>query len=312
MPVSRKYLDPKVIARLRGLELRARGAVSGAVSGMHRSVYRGYSVEFAEHRPYVPGDDIRHVDWRLFGRKDRLFIKQYEEETNLRLNILLDVSRSMAYGSASENKFDYACRLAASLAYLVVAQHDHVGLVTFDNEVRTRIPAATGQQQLTNILQILESSDPTGETRVKLLLDRLSEELRRRSVVVLISDLLAEPDAIVAGFEHLAHTGHELIVFHVMHPDEWELPFVENVQFEGLESPARLFADPQGLQESYRRAVQRFTSRLRAVCLKLRADYVPTSTRDPLDVTVCGYLSRRGGARPMATAPHPDEEENAT
>jgi uncharacterized protein (DUF58 family) len=312
MAISRKYLDPKVIARLRGLELRARGAVSGAVSGMHRSVYKGYSVEFAEHRPYAPGDDIRHIDWRLFGRKDRFFIKQFEEETNLRLHVLLDISRSMNYGDGRENKFEYACFLAASLAYLTaVQQHDYIGLTTFDNEIRRSLPASTGQPHLMNFLKVLEETQPTGETRVRVLLDRLSEELRSRSVVVLISDLLADADDVVNGIEHLAHTGHELVLFHVMHPDEWEFPFVELTRFEGLEDSTRLFADPQSLRASYLRAVQRFTSRVHAVCLKDKADYVPVSTRDSLEVTLCGYLSRRAGAAPPAAAHRPDKATEA-
>lgn len=295
MPSWRKYLDPKTIARLGGLELRARRAVSGAVSGMHRSVYRGYSVEFAEHRPYVAGDDIRHIDWRLFGRKDRFFIKQYEEETNLRLSVLLDISKSMNYGDGAENKFEYACSLAASMAYLVVSQHDFAGLITFDNEVRAKLPPATGQPQLANFLKILEESRPAGETRVRVLLDRLSEELRRRSIVVLISDLLANLDDVLNGLEHLAHTGHEVILFHVLHPDELEFPFVAPTRFTGLEDDLQLAADPQSLRASYLRAVHRFTTRVHAVCLKHRADYVLVNTRVPLDVTLCGYLSRRSG-----------------
>lgn len=309
MAISRKYLDPKVIARLRGLELRARRAVSGAVSGMHRSVYKGYSVEFAEHRPYVPGDDIRHVDWRLFGRKDRLFIKQYEEETNLRLNVLLDISRSMDYGAGRENKFEYACFLAASFAHLLVQQHDYVGLITFDDEIRSKLPASTGASHLASFLNLLEQSRPSGRTRVRLLLDRLSEELRARSVVVLISDLLADSDEVLHGIEHLAHTGHELVILHLLHADEWGFPFVELTRFEGLEDADRLFSDPQSLRSSYMRAVHRFTSRVHAVCLQTQADYVPVSTRDPVDVTFCGYLSRRSGAAPPAAAHRPDLNE---
>ena len=295
MPTSGRYLIPEVIARLRGLELRVRTVVAGVLSGLHRSVYHGQSVEFAEHRPYVPGDDIRRVDWRLFGRKDRFFIKQYEEETNLRCNIVLDVSRSMAYGSGALSKFEYAACLAGSLAYLLVRQHDAVGLLTFDHEVRRKLPDTTGRVQLSNVVSLLEDSAPGGTTDVKMLFHQLAEELRRRSLIVLISDLLADPEDVIGGLEHICYSGHELVLLHVMDDHEWNFPFVENVMFEGLEEGQRLLADPQALQASYLAAVRRFTSRVRAVCRKHRADYVPINTREPLDVVLSGYLSGRSG-----------------
>jgi uncharacterized protein (DUF58 family) len=293
MPSSGRYLLPEVIARLRGLDLRARMVVAGVLSGMHRSVYHGQSVEFAEHRPYVAGDDIRRVDWRLFGRKDRFFIKQYEEETNLRCNVLLDASRSMAYGGGPLNKFDYAACLAAALAYLLVRQHDAVGLITFDHEIRRKLPATTGRPQLANVISLLEASQPAGRTNVKILFHQLAEELRRRSLVVLISDLLADPDDVLAGLEHICYSGHELVLLHVMDDDEWNFPFVENTLFEGLEEQQQLLADPQSLRASYLEAVRNFCARVRAVCLKHRADYVPVNTRQPLDAVLSGYLSGR-------------------
>jgi len=267
--------------------------VAGVLSGMHRSVYHGQSVEFAEHRPYVAGDDIRRIDWRLYGRKDRFFIKQYEEETNLRCNVLLDASRSMAYGSGPLNKFDYAACLAAALAYLLVRQHDAVGLITFDHEVRRKLPATTGRPQLANVISLLEASQPAGSTNVKILFHQLAEELRRRSLVVLISDLLADTQDVLAGLEHICYSGHELVLLHVMDDDEWNFPFVENTLFEGLEEEQRLLADPQALRASYLEAVRDFCARVRAVCLKHRADYVPVNTRQPLDAVLSGYLSGR-------------------
>lgn len=294
MPASR-YLDPAIIARLRGLELRARGMAAGFISGMHRSPYHGFSVEFAEHRQYVPGDDLRYIDWRIFGRADRFYVKEYEEETNLRCHLLLDASRSMAYGSRGPSKFDCAATLAASLAYLLTRQLDSVGLITFDSEIRSRLPDATGRGHLLTLVRRLDETRTAGATHVKMLLHRLAEELRKRSMVVLVSDLLAEPAEVLAGIEHLCHVGHELIVLHVMDADEWELPFVENVMFEGLEDDARLLVDPQSLRASYLAAVERYVARLRAVCLKHHADYVPVNTRDPLDAVLCGYLARRSG-----------------
>lgn len=296
MPASRKYLDPDVIARLRGLELRARKVVAGFISGMHRSAYHGFSVEFAEHRQYVPGDDLRYIDWRIFGRADRFYIKEYEEETNLRCNVLLDVSRSMQYAGAGRiSKFEYAARLAASLAFLLTRQQDAVGLLTFDQKIQTHLPSAAGRVQLNNLMKVLEGAEPAGQTHVKVLFHRLAEELRKRSMVILISDLLADPDDVVDGLEHMCHAGHELILMHVMDDDEWNLPFVENVLFEGLEDDVRLFTDPQSLRAGYVAAVERFSARVRAVCLKHHADYVPVNTRDPLDALLCGYLARRSG-----------------
>jgi uncharacterized protein (DUF58 family) len=291
-------LDPDVIARLRGLELRARSIAAGSVSGMHRSAYHGFSVEFAEHRQYVPGDDIRYMDWRIFGRADRLYVKQYEEETNLCCNLLVDASRSMAYrgaGAEAGDKFDYAASLAATLAFLLIGQQDAAGLMTFDSEIRDKLPPATGKSQLSNIVGVLEETRPERTTDVKVLFHRLAQELRRRSMVILISDLLTDTEAVVSGLDHLCHSGHELIVFHVMDDDEWNFPFVEHSMFEGLEEESALLADAQSLRNSYLNAVQRFVTSVEATCLKHHADYVPVNTRDPLDAVLCGYLARRGG-----------------
>lgn len=297
MPVSRKFLNPEAIARLKGLSLRARTIVSGVLSGQHRSAYRGYSVEFAEHRQYVPGDDIRHIDWRLFGRKDRLYIKQYEEETSLTCHLLVDISRSMQYRSGPLSKYEYACCLAAALAYLLVQQQDAIALTTFDSEVRRTLPPTTGRAQLDALLAILEETSPEHETDVKALLHRMAGELRRRSVIVLLSDLLTPAEDLVAGIDHLAHAGHEIVVMHVLDDDEWHLPFHENVLFDGLEEPQRLLADPQSLRNSYLAAVERFVTRVRGACLNHGADYVPINTHDPLDVVLSGYLARRGRMR---------------
>jgi uncharacterized protein (DUF58 family) len=298
MSASKPYLDPEVIARLRGLELRARSVAAGSVSGLHRSAYRGFSVEFAEHRQYVPGDDIRYMDWRIFGRADRLYIKQYEEETNLHCNFLVDASRSMAYAgpaSGGRSKFDYAARLAAGLAYLLIGQQDSAGLLTFDGEIRQTLPPGAGKGQLANFVAVLEQTEPDRATDVKILFHRLAEELRRRSMVILVSDLLADADDVVSGIEHMCYAGHELIILHVMDDHEWNFPLVENVMFEGLEDDVRMLVDPQSLRTSYLNAVHRFVTRVEGTCLRHHADYVPINTRDPLDGVLCGYLARRSG-----------------
>ena len=296
--MSGKYLNPELVARLRGLELRARSVAAGSVSGMHRSAYHGFSVEFAEHRQYTPGDDIRYMDWRIFGRADRLYIKQYEEETNLHCNFLVDASRSMSFsGPAARGftKFDYAAALAAGLAYLLTHQQDAAGLQTFDHEVRDALPTGSGHTHLANFLDILERTRPERNTDVKMLFHRMAEELRRRSMIVLISDLLADADDVVAGIEHICYVGHELIVLHVMDDQEWNFPMIENLLFEGLEDETRLPADPQALRRSYLDAVRRFVTRVESVCLKHRADYIPVNTRDPVGAVLCGYLARRSG-----------------
>ncbi|MBN2448384.1 MAG: DUF58 domain-containing protein [Phycisphaerae bacterium] len=293
MARSRKYLDPETVARLKGLELRARAIAAGVRSGLHRSAYRGYSVEFAEHRQYVPGDDTRHIDWRLFGRKDRLYIKQYEEESNLSCQLLIDVSHSMVYGSGPLTKHAYAACLAGGLAWLLVNQQDTVGLITFDREIRATLPSGSGKGHLDALLTLLEDSSPAEHTDVKVLLHRLAAEMRRRAIVVLISDLLTPPEELIAGLEHLAHAGHEIVVMHVLDDDEWHLPFHENVLFEGLEEDESLLVDPQSLRAGYLRAVERFVTGVRATCLKLGADYVPVNTHEPLDGVLSGYLSWR-------------------
>jgi uncharacterized protein (DUF58 family) len=300
-----RLLDPEALGKVHRLELIARGVVEGFVSGRHRSPYKGFSVEFAEHREYMPGDNIKDVDWQVFGRTDRFYVKQYEEETNLHCNLLVDASRSMAYptggmtvssrASRGRNKYEYAAALAASLAYVLIGQQDSAGLVTFDREVRDSLPPGSGKTQLANFVSILERTEPARSTDVKILFHRLAEELRRRSMVVLISDLLADVDDVISGIEHICFAGHELIILHVMDDHEWNFPLVENVMFEGLEDDLRLLADPQSLRRSYLNAVQRFVTRVEAVCLQHHADYVPINTRDPLDGVLCGYLARRAG-----------------
>lgn len=301
MPASRKYLDPETIARLSGLELRARSYTAGFRSGMQHSPYHGFSVEFAEHREYVPGDDVRNIDWRVYGRVDRLYVKEHEEETNLSCHLVVDASRSMAYRGAAafggRTKFEYACGLAASLAYLLIHQQDAAGLVTFDQTIRKQLPAAAGKTHLYHLVEELERTEPAQVTDVKLLFHRLAEHLRKRTMIVLISDLLAGAAEVADGLEHIAHAGHELIVFHVLDDDEWQMPFPENALFEGLEDAQRLLADPQSLRASYLNVVERFVNRVKAACIKHRSDYVPVNTRDPLVAVLSGYLMRRASMR---------------
>lgn len=272
--------------------------VEGFISGLHKSPYHGFSVEFAAHREYVPGDDIRHIDWRLYGRGDRLYIKQYEEETNLRAHILLDCSRSMAYpehgGSGWRNKHDYAATLAAAITYLLMHQQDACGLALFDHVVRRQIPPTSRTAQLLSMIELIEANPPDNTTDVKAPLGELAGQLRQRGLVVLISDLLTDVDDLVAGLQRLRHSGHDVIVMHVLDHDELVFPFRENTMFDGLEQPERrVLADPQALRESYLAIVRQFISRIRSACMDNRVDYCLLSTQEPLDAGLVAFLAAR-------------------
>ncbi len=294
----KKYLDPEVLTKISRLELRARMVVEGFICGMHQSPYHGFSVEFATHREYVPGDDIRHIDWRLFGRGDRLYIKQYEEETNLRTHILLDCSRSMAYPEHEHDgrmtKFDYACTAAASLIYLLMHQQDACGLLLFDHAVREQIPTTSSTSQLRSMIELIERNPPDSTTEVKMLFSQLAEQLKKRSLIIVISDLLTNLDDLILGLQRLRYTRHDVIVLHVLDHDEIEFPFEDNTMFEGLERPdIQLLTDPQALRQSYIEIVQAFISRVRSACADHRIDYRLLSTRDPLDAALSAFLAAR-------------------
>jgi len=307
MAEHKKYLDPEILTKIGRLELRARMVVEGFISGMHRSPYHGFSVEFASHREYVPGDDTRHIDWRLFARGDRLYVKQYEEETNLRTMVLLDCSASMRYpeharaGSSLrssrygwKNKYDYAATLAASLIYLLMHQQDACGLVLFDSDVREQIPPTSHSAQMRGMIDLMERHPPDGTTEVKLMLAGLAERLRHRGLIVLISDLLTNSDDVISGLQQLRHRGQDLIVMHVLDEDELKFPFNDNTLFEGLEAPGvQTLVDPQSLRASYLQIVGEFISRIRAACMDGGIDYVLLGTHDPLDAGLSAYLAGR-------------------
>ncbi len=303
MSDSRKYLRPEILSRISRLELRARTVVEGFVSGMHQSPYHGFSVEFAEHREYAPGDDLRHIDWRVFAKSDRYYIKQYEEETNLRSHILLDCSGSMGYPESPRGKdtgrmtkWDYASTVAASLAFLQSKQQDAIGLTLFDHEVRRQISSAANPRQLANMIRIIEEHAPQDKTDVKILFRYLADHIKRRSMVVVISDFLTDLDDVIAGLQRLRHTRHEVMVMHVLDQDELEFPFEDQTLFEGIEFDQELLTDPQALRKSYLEQVERFIHRLRSFCVDNRIDYVLLSTADRLDVALSTFLARRSHA----------------
>ena len=294
------FLDPRVLNRIGRLELRARNIVEGTISGLHRSPFSGFSVEFASHREYVPGDEIKHIDWKVWARADRLYIKQYEEETNLRCTILLDCSRSMAYGDEGPgmSKFGYAATMAASLAYLLQRQQDGVGLVLFDTAVRLNLPVSSHPSHMRRIMHELNEAKPDRETDVSDVFHRLAEEIPKRGLIVLISDLFVDAETLTRALSHFRHRRHEVIVLHVMHDDELEFPFRDNTLFRGLEQDVELMTDPRALRKAYLAALEKFQALVRRQCANGGMDYVLAATGDPMDAALSAYLAfRRRSAR---------------
>lgn len=295
MPDSRRFLHPEAIKRISRLDLRARHIVEGFLSGMHRSPYFGQSVEFRQHREYVSGDDLRRVDWKVWARQDRLYVKQFEEDTNLRCTMLVDVSASMQYGSGPLNKYEYACTVAGSLAYLVLKQQDAVGCLAFDEGVRTRVPIRSKQSHIHSILKTLDVSRPRDKTDMYAVLRNAAEGLPRRGMVMLISDLLADAEGTYRGLRMLRQRGHDVLVFHVMDDDELDFPFSGPTRFEGLESADHLNCNPRALRDGYLEVLQNFLDETRKQCAGSTVDYALVRTSAPLDAALAKYLSNRLG-----------------
>jgi uncharacterized protein (DUF58 family) len=293
MPDSRRYLHPEAIRRITPLELRARRIVDGFLSGMHRSPYFGQSVEFVQHREYVPGDDLRHIDWKVWARQDRLYIKQYEEDTNLRCTLLVDASESMQYGRGSSTKFDYAATIAACLAYLALRQQDAVGLTLFDTRVRSKLPWRSGQSHLNAIFRSLEQSSPKEKTDLKAVFREVQTSYPRRSLMVLITDFLGGDASILKGLAGLQQAGHDCLVFHTLDDDELDFPFNDPTRFEGMEGMEALACNPRALREGYLEALQRFLDRIRRSCASAKIDYQLTRTSQPMDATLTAFLVAR-------------------
>jgi uncharacterized protein (DUF58 family) len=292
---EKNYFDPKVLAGISNLALRARWVVEGLMSGVHRSRAKGFSVEFEEHREYSPGDEIRRIDWKALGKFDRYFIKEYEDETNLRAYLLLDASASMDYASDGISKFDYACTLTASLAYLILKQQDAAGLVTFSDHIEAFIPPRAKRDYLTQILHALEKRGPGGETNVGKILEEIAGQVKRRGLIVLVSDLLDEPAPILNGLRQFRFRGNDVIVFHLLDQAELDLPFEGNILFEDLEAlNLQVIADPRSIRATYKQVVEEFINDMRKQCHDNAIDYQIISTATPLDRALASYLSWRG------------------
>ena len=289
-----KYLDPEALSRLKNLTLAARRVVEGYFAGMHKSPHRGFSIEFAEHREYTPGIDPRHIDWRVFGRRDKLYVKQYEEETSLRCYVLLDKSGSMGYKSTgSLSKLEYSSFLAASLAYLMAFQHDSVGLITYDTQVRDLLPPRQGPGHLRVLMEKLEQTDPGGDTGLSQTFHQLAETLKRRALIVVISDLFDDPDKVVEGFKHFRHKKHEVIVFQILDPAERSFPFDDVSRIEDMENQREVTSDPRAFRKAYLEGLASFLDRIRAGCLGAQIDYTLAETSQSFDLFLGTYLARR-------------------
>ncbi len=294
----KNFLDPKTLDKIKRLDVRARLVVEGFITGHHQSPYHGFAVEFASHREYSPGDDIKHIDWKVWSKTDRLYIKEYEEETNLKCTLLLDSSKSMRYGERDGwSKFDYGATAAASLAYLLQHQQDAVGLVTFNTKIQRHLPASSHPSHLKLLLHELQQTDPDNQTDVSGVFPELAQQIRRRGLIVLISDLFVNPATLTEALRQFRLRRHEVVVFHVLHDDELTFPFQDNTLFRGLESTAQLHTEPRALRRSYLEAVERFLTQVRKSCAASGIDYVLMNTKDPLDAALTSYLTFRQKTR---------------
>ena len=294
----RKYLDPKTLNKVSGLDLKARLIVEGFVSGQHKSPYKGSSVEFREHREYVPGDDIRFIDWKVYGKSDRFYIKEYEEETNLKAYLVVDTSNSMSFASGEVSKLEYCKYSAAALAHLISQQQDAVALALWDKDLRTFLPPGNNPLHLKNIYSELAQAKPDQGTDLGKLLRELAERVRQKSMLILLSDFLdADLDSLLKGLKFLRHKGHDVIVFHVLDPAELEFPYDRMTRFEGLEVDEHLLADPKALREAYLEELEAHCANIRAACMANQMDYTRIDTASLLDVTLSSYLAARAGTR---------------
>ncbi|MFH1373550.1 MAG: DUF58 domain-containing protein [bacterium] len=295
MPTDyRKYLDPETVSKLKGMELRARMVVEGFIAGMHKSPYHGFSVEFAEHRQYMPGDNIRDIDWKVYAKRDRFYIKQYEEETNLKAYLLLDCSASMAYRSGKRViKLDYAGLLSAALSYMMLRQRDAVGLVVFDDKIRRYIPPRSKSGHLHVLLTEIAAQTPSSTTDIAMTLHEMAERIKRRGLVIVMSDLLDDAEQIISGLKHFRYNGHEVIVFHILDPRERDFAFPREAIFKDMETGDEVTTLPFQIKKDYAQAVRAFSGEIAAACRQANIDYHPIDTATPFDKALYAFLAKR-------------------
>jgi uncharacterized protein (DUF58 family) len=290
----REYLKPETVSKLKGMELRARMVVEGFIAGLHKSPYHGFSVEFAEHRQYMPGDSIRDIDWKLYGKSDKFFIKQYEEETNLKGYLLLDCSKSMAYHSGAEiSKLDYAGMLSGALSYMMLRQRDSVGLVTFDQKIRRYIPPRSKSGHLHVMLKEIADQTPSELTDISHTLHEMAERIKRRGLVIIMSDLLDDAEKIISGLKHFRYNQHEVIVFHILDPRERDFAFGTDALFRDMETGEEITTSPYQIKKDFQRQVKAFAEEIAMACRQSNIDYHPIDTSMPFDKALYAFLGKR-------------------
>jgi uncharacterized protein (DUF58 family) len=292
-PSPLSLLDAAVIARLGSMDVRARAVVEGFVSGLHKSPYKGFSVEFAEHRQYMPGDPPKAIDWKVYGKSDRFYVKEFEEETNLRAYLVLDGSASMGFTTGEVTKFDYARTIAAALSYLMLRQQDSVGVLLFDSEIRRFIPPRSAGKHLHVILTELERARPASTTGLADTLHRLAERVKRRGLVILMSDLFDDPDDVLFALRHFRHKKNEVVVFHVLDAAERKFGFQREAIFRDLETGDEMLVRPWELRKEYVKSVEAWIEKYRGACREIGVDYVPMHTETPFDTALLAYLDKR-------------------
>jgi uncharacterized protein (DUF58 family) len=294
MSSPEKYIRPDVIRTISRLDLRAKFIVEGFLAGLHASPFHGFSVEFSEHRKYVPGDDLKDLDWNIYAKTDKYYLKKFEAETNVSGYLVMDLSASMAYTYRQElTKFEYGICLAAALAYLMIHQQDPVGLITFDTKIQASLPPRSKRTQLGNMLALLSNLKPTGKTDISQCLHQLAAMIRTKSLIMLFSDLLTEPGPVFESLHHLRHRGNEIILFHILDEAEVHFPFEGVVEFEDVEEERKLTIDTRGMRRAYLQSVSDFQSHYRSECAKANIDYVPIDTSVSFDRALMEYLLQR-------------------
>jgi uncharacterized protein (DUF58 family) len=291
---SLKYLQPAVVAQLANMELRARFVVEGFITGLHKSPYHGFSVEFTEHRQYMPGDEIKHIDWKAYGKTDRFYIKQFEEETNLKSYLVVDVSGSMKYASEGNvKKFEYASYVAASLSYLMIEQRDAVGLTLVDEGIRMSLPPRATRSYLRELLKELDAARPSNKTGIAASLHVVAEQIKRRGLVIVISDLFDDPEKVMTALKHFRHRGHEVIVLQVLDPMERTFAFGGDAVFKDIETQELISTQPWHIQKAYQQSMREFLDFYKAQCRDNGIDYVLLDTSTPFDKALMEYLNKR-------------------
>ena len=290
---NQEHLTQELINNIDNLSLKAKLVVEGFIVGLHKSPYHGFSVEFSEHRPYGYGDEIKYIDWKLWGKTDKLFIKQFEEETNLKCHIILDKSSSMNYASGNISKFEYSKTLAAALSYMMIKQQDAVGLTTFDENIDLTIPPKSKPSHLNLLLKMMHNSKVGGNTKTSDILHSLASSIKKKGLIILISDLLDTQSDIMQGLRHFRYKGHEIIVFHIMDQREIDLDFNQSINFIDSESKESIISDPRQIKHDYKKEIKKFIKIYKIQCRKNKIDYIHLNTSDPLEKSLMSYMVKR-------------------